>query len=566
MRRWSLAVVLILGLVSPSLFGPVARAQDTTDPPTKLPPVNPIAIVTCASIERFLVDIDWTFETAGRPELTDFVAGQLGNINDLKGIDRNKPFGILLFLAPGLPPRPVPVAFVPVTDIEELIKTVGLGPMKMTPVEGQTDRYELKGPRRTGSIMVQDGFAFVTTEKGFFEDQEIANPIPLVAPLAARYDISVNLRIREIPSTIRDVVVGMLRTTFAAEMQQRDEEPDSIYKMRKANGTSLLEFLTNILDQGDQFLLGWDASKENRSAVLEWQIDAVPGSGFSKYLKEVAGKPTTFHAMLNDSHPLTIAGSWTMDKREKKAAAEGMEGLVVELNKALNDNMYTDVIHPGLKKIYDVVQASIEDGHIDLCIQMIALEKGKFGLVGGARVAGAETLAVGIREILDELRTRHDVKGIELDTDTHLNIGFHHLTPPGVSDGEKRMYGGQPSGWIGAGGRNFWFCFGTPEVFTALTQTIDLVQSSGPPTATTPSAPFQVVFRMAPWLQIPPDEDEDSAEREMAQDSFSAQDDAARLTVRPTDTGLRTRIQLDEGFVRWVGRSLAQQIDEMEVP
>jgi len=522
---------------------------------------NPIAIVTFASVERFLTDIDWTFEVAGRPELTDFVAGQLGKVGDLKGMDLQKPFGVMLFLRPGLPPRPVPVGFVPVKDIDDLMKTIGLGPAKLTRMEGKENRYELKGQRRDAVVMLQDGFALVTNDDTLFDEEELPNPAPLIEPFATRYDFSVNLRIREIPSTIRDVMVGALKTAFASEMQRRDDEPESVYKMRKANGASTLEALTAIIDQGDQFTLGWDASKEKKTAVLEWQIDAVPNSGFAKYIKDVGGKPTTFHAMLNDSRPLTLAASWAMDKRERRAATEGVQGLMMEFNKILNDGEYVEVLAPGLQKIQDVATASIEDGHVDFCVQMVPLENGKFALIGGARVAGGDTLGAGIRDVLQEVKDRPELRAIEIDVDQHQNVSFHRLMGPKPGDGEIRMYGGEPSAWMGAGGRNFWFCVGTPDALTALKETMDLVAAGGPPTPTTASAPFQIVFRMAPWLQIPPDDEEDNSGLELAKESFKPEDDAARVIVRPTESGLRTRIQLDEGFVRWLGMTLAKQID-----
>lgn len=555
LRRSILVVVTLFAL------GSRGWAQDNSGDPAPQTAHNPIAVVTFASVERFLTDIDWTFETAGRPELTDFVAGQLGKVGDLKGMDLQKPFGVMLFLRPGLPPKPVPVGFVPVKDIDDLMKTVGLGPAKLVPMEGKSNRYELKGRRRDGVVMLQDGFALITNDETFFDEELLPNPGPIVEPLALRYDASVNLRIREIPSTIRDVMVGALKTAFASEMQRRDDEPESVYKMRKANGASTLEALTAIIDQGDQFTLGWDASKEKKTAVLEWQIDAVPNSGFAKYIKDVGGKPTTFHAMLNDARPLTIAASWTMDKRERKAATEGTQGLMMEFNKFLNDGEYVETLHPGLQKIQDVATASIEDGHIDFCVQMVPLETGKFALIGGARVAGGDTLGAGIRQVLEEVKDRPELRAMDIDVDSHLNVSFHRLMGPKPGEGEIRMYGGEPSAWLGAGGRNFWFCVGTPDALTSLKETMDLVTSSGPPTPTTSSAPFQIVFRMAPWLQIPPDDDQEGSELGLAKESFKPEDDAARIIVRPTESGLRTRIQLDEGFVRWLGMTLAKQID-----
>jgi hypothetical protein len=75
--------------------------------------------------------------------------------------------------------------------------------------------------------------------------------------------------------------------------------------------------------------------------------------------------------------------------------------------------------------------------------------------------------------------------------------------------------------------------------------------------------PFQAVIRVSPWLQLPPEEDDSAVERrEFAEQAFTKDSDALRIDLRPTENGVRFRIQMDEGFIRLIGLGVARQIDQ----
>ncbi|GIT29361.1 MAG: hypothetical protein Ct9H300mP1_14070 [Planctomycetaceae bacterium] len=86
------------------------------------------------------------FEASGQTQINEMIENGLAGANNLKGLQRTKPMGAMLFLAPGLPPTPFLVSYVPVANIEELIQTIGGGGNTvLRRVEGETDRFELVG-------------------------------------------------------------------------------------------------------------------------------------------------------------------------------------------------------------------------------------------------------------------------------------------------------------------------------------------------------------------------------------------------------------------------------------
>jgi hypothetical protein len=133
---------------------------------------------------------------------------------------------------------------------------------------------------------------------------------------------------------------------------------------------------------------------------------------------------------------------------------------------------------------------------------------------------------------------------------------------------EQQVYGGKPTVHVGSGQRAVWFSVGAEGSFAELKRAMDTVlEANASGTANAPggalrSAPFQAVFRVTPWMRIPPpDGDNGAARRELVGEALQKQNDAVKVEVRPTETGLRVRVALDEGFIKLLGLALSRQYD-----
>jgi hypothetical protein len=59
--------------------------------------------------------------------------------------------------------------------------------------------------------------------------------------------------------------------------------------------------------------------------------------------------------------------------------------------------------------------------------------------------------------------------------------------------------------------------------------------------------------------------DREQNRRSLQKEAFTSSNDKLRIETRPTDNGLRTRVELDEGFIRWLGLALAQAYDRSQL-
>jgi len=572
------------------------RADDITETEEVTPP-SPVLVFTCAGIERVLTDANGIFEAIGRPDMKDVIAGYLDQVGNLQGIDAKQPFGMVLLLDTSqLPPRPKPVGFIPVENIDNLLKTISLAPVTATKVEGKTDTFEIEFNGERGGdgkmvVKLQDGYAFFT-EAGLGLDEELPDMASLVAPLNNRYDAALSIRMNSIPIGIRQVFVNFLRASAETELQQRDDEPESQYLLRRANGVSVLEFGEQILLEGEDITIGWDASPENKNGVLEFSINATPDSEFAKYLSDVAGKPSMFAPLREDDRPLSLSLSWSMNKREKTAAAGVAEAAKLALSKEL-----PDAALPGgpIENMFKSIEATIDAGHADFFMQFAATDPEKFVLVGGVKVVGGDTLGTSVGQLLDyvnrELIEKEPANAPQIITnaESHQNISFHKIIPKQMPDDQQRMYGGVPDIYLGSSSRVFWFAVGGSDAIPELSTSIDtLLAAPSQPVTPGSNSPFQGIFRVSPWMKLPQaempeiDADDENADlrrrraerrmarqedrRELAEEAFKESgSDAIRVELKPTDAGMRLRVQFDEGFLKMFGMGIVREYDRSQL-
>ena len=569
---WLIAVCLAIGtMAAPSLAfaqadapaTPALRSTTRVAKPIPEGPQLPILVVNIASIDRVLTDVDYMFQAAERPDMMELVTGFITNtIGDLKGMNRQKPFGVMLFLAPGLPPTPTPVVYVPVDGIEDLMKIVEAGPIKPRKVDGKEGHYELTGPGPRLYCVIKKGYAYLTNDDNkHMLEAELPEPAAIAEPMAAKYDLSVSVFVKNIPITVRTVLLTFLRQSTEAQLQQRDTESEAAYKMRRANGLSTVEFIEQMMTQCEQIQFGIDASKERKNVEIELLMDATPDSELAKHSQTLAGRKSYFSPLFNDGQPLTVSASWKMDKRERKAAAAMVDAMRIGLAKELPEGTA-----PGVDPLFDSLKATAEQGDMDFCVQFQPVLNNQFVFLGGLRLVGGESFGKGLAQLLTAVQGREELDKVELNADTHAGIVFHRLAAKNVPRQEQRTYGGTPSLYLGTSSQTLWFTVGSDQAMPHLKTAIDDIQAGN---ATTPGGgsayPFQMILHTAPWLNRPEANDRENARQDFARKAFDKESDSLRISVQPTETGTRSRAVLDEGFIKLVGLLLAREYDKSQL-
>ena len=554
-RRWRMLSVIAF-LVGTLLAPPFGHAQTKDQTPTKEPakstePVRaqaiPLAVLCAAGFERWMGNMDYLFGTVEREELSDYVGGKLSKLNDLKGFDKDKPFGMLIFLRPGLIPQPYPVTFVPVKNLVDAIGTISNGPFKVKKVDDT--HYDLITPGPTFYAKLAGGYAWIATQSDQL-DYDFPDPVAATKRISDRYDIAIEFNLTQVPEGMKHIFLDFLRASTETAIQQRDGEPNTAYQLRRLNALDTLDWLDQLLLQGERLTLGAKVDSKTKHATIEVDVMAKQDSAFAKALQDVAARPSFFTNVVEDDVPLTFSMSAMLTPANQKRFAEFFEQAeqdvasqlanVIEGKKSSDPKKPANAalppadapkstglpkskrgatgnkiekakvpVPPALHDIFESLRETAKTGHADFFVQMIADSKSdgapQFTLIGGAKIADGTKFASGVTEILNQIKERPGMARIDVSIDTHAGVTFHRISPEGLErdDGAQETFGSKPAFYWGLGSQAVWFALGQPDALSQLKLVIDRVNTEP---ASRPDRrdfiPFQFHMHMKKWIEL----------------------------------------------------------------
>ena len=566
------ALLLIAAMLMTGLHPALALAQETKkSKPQEI--AKPVIVFNLASLNRVFDHAKFLFTDIERPELMDFLNAQLANVRDLKGVDRNRPGGLMIFLAEGLIPTPIPVAFVPISDINEFQQTLATTPLKLKRASEGEDRYEITQPSgQIQAVRLMHDYAFIAQSQEQL-DREFVNPAEFNQSLSNRYDLAVSANLKTIPQPVKELLVNLIRTSTQASMQQRDDEPEAGYRIRKAQAEGNLHTIEGILLEGDEATIGARLDQKNRKASLEFILRAKPDTGFAKELAGQA-RPSYFAGAIDHLVPLSISMSGEINDYSKKALAEYFKVFESEANRGLaklpvgTKAEEIPQLEP-IRGLFESLKATVGGGHFDGFMQFFGDPTENFTIVGGVRLMEGTKFGVGLTDILNRLREDKSQFAVEMSAVSHQDVVFHRIKPNSIGNDNQKIYGDDAAIYVGTDNNAVWVAFGGKDALPKLRAAMDKVEESKAHAPKTEGlAPFELVFNLNQWIKL---QESKGLRRgplaELTPKAFQqAGSDTLRVDMRPIENGFRMRFQVENGFLKLLGLGIARQIDGKEAP
>lgn len=522
---------------------------------------QPVAVVCAAGVDRILDDIDYVFDSVGQTERAATIRGFVLNLNDLKGIDRTKPLGALLYLPEGGQGQPDVVGFVPVTRIGDLQVTLRIS--NQTSLEPGSDEgnYELRTPDNTIPVRLEGGYAFFAKERRLLE-----GPLPdvaaLTAPLAGKYDVAVSLSRDGVPAAAVDQVLAALHQGTDKELDRKPNEGKAEFQLRTRLVRAVVEVAELVLADGRALTLGANLSSESRTAEVEALLTVAPRGRLAGMLQGSAASQSMFAAQFAEPQPLTISSAWTLSPDGGRIVTQVLELARREVGKQLKEDLESKTEHP-VRRLLDALDATAHEGQVDSFLQLVGEPPAKFVLVGGAKVAQAEVIAKALEDILPHVRQSRDVKDLQMNAATLGGVKLHRIVGTTLRKQDRQLYGDDAAFYIGAGNGAIWIAVGGSDTTRVLEDVLTRTASPGGPPPSQPIPALQADLRLTSWLGMVGSEASEQARQfaAAARRAFSNPDaDALRMQVIPGGEGLRLAVHLDEGYIRLLGLTLTEKM------
>lgn len=542
---------------------------------------SPLLVFHSTNANRLRQNARTMFTTAGRDDMLNKVDEWIKtSLGDLKGFDVNRPFGVMAYLKPGLQGL-AGVGYAPVENVDDLLKTLTSGTGAYQKVDGKPNRYKYTNAfNQTFYALERNHYLFIASEDDEAElDRNFPDPEKFVSRLNSRYDLAASLQIKSIPPATRQVFVSFLQTQSMAELQQKDDEPEAAYRVRKANGESMLELIEKIVTQGEELTIGGRIVDETGVSELDVEVAGSSDSKLAKFFQGMVGKKSLFSNLLQQPSMMTMAFSWQFDEKQRKTFTELFTFAPEEIDRqASKDGV--EGTKEVLAPLFETFLHSAETGHLDGFMQLNGDGPGTFTMLGGLRVSGATNLPKQLQSALqmakDKFSHNDRIAALELDVERFNGQPIHRMamTPPDRPG--QWMFGEGATLYAYATTQAIWLAFGGDEALKTLKSSVEAASKpSSSANDRRVRVPFVFQTQAKQWVTVRKEagEDEPPPNRQRGrrmgqllnqemQAAFDDENDGLRIEVRPTDSGARLRCEFQPGWVGLMGRLIARQIDQ----
>lgn len=517
----------------------------------------PILLVTAASAERLLGDMDFIFETAERKEYSPIARGFIALMGDLRGIDRTKPFGLMLLVDPGIAPDPVFIGFVPVTDIAELTKTLQLHRIILEQKQGKENRYVLSAPDRKYQVVEQQGYLFLArNEKSL--DRQFPDPVALTKPLCDKYDIGAVTLIRNAPHDMKEMLIDLFRAGTEWAHDKRRYESKDQHKIRTLQNQLLLSLAESLLRDGDTLTLGWNLSRKKKQASLEIDLETRPGSDLARRLKQLGQLQGRFENSTKETPALSASSTLQLTNTENDLLEESLNQNIQALfdKETLPQSYRTE-----LETLFQSLHPTIQKGRLDSALRLEGEKFGQYRLTGGITLARDTEVRNALIRFFEKLKTDGYAARLELNAVKHQNVSLHRIAWEAERTILRSLFGSRVAIYFGTGSDAFWMTMTAEE--NALPAIKQLIDAGKPSTQTAKQGGSKLVSlttSISRWLPLISGDDSNQLWK-AANAAFSQGGDSFTLNLRGTDRNVALRLRFEEGFIRFAGRWMVQQFE-----
>ena len=549
-------------------------------------------------------------------------------LNDLDGFDRSKPFGVMAYLPVAFPPAPEFLAFVPVESVEAATKLIEKAPVVIRKDDEEGRYEVIGPNRTFPVLMKDGYAFMPLGDNPPEEalDRELPDPAQLLAGQAQQFDISVRLDVESIPVATRTLLMGLISSGVSTTLQQRDGEPEGAYRIRRTEGERGLEALRMLITECQKITIGLKVEPEEQAVNIDVLVDALDGSKFMKEIFQSTEKPSYFIPLLDDEAAVSLSMSSMMADRDKVAYIEMMEGVKMEVTRLIEENKLgaTPDENSPIGQALSAVQKTLEEGHVDVFAQFYRDSSGKLAIVWASRIVEGDAIAAGLLDAATRLREVDDIRkagDLQIGAAEHLGVTFHRLTFAAQPPEAVAVFGDNVGITLGVGSTAVWGVIGGQESLTTLIRVMDkLEEAIQSPTERRTPPNFRIIVNVNELVEMATIADtagsKARAEKEKAaaakaaaegsvevpnaapaetppkvapagrnggrearraefarrrerggkimKETLAEGDDRIEIDSRLTETGVRLRVRLEEGFVKIFGRLIAAQIAPQE--
>lgn len=543
---WMKRAALWLTCAAAALLPVSAQAQD-----------KPIAVISFAGYDSLVADLNYVGELAGRPQLAQGLEGILALVTraqGLAGLDKSKPIGAAISMSDA--GQPLPLVFIPVTDLDKLLDALqGLVP----DVEDLGDGYsKIRVPGGQSVVLKKaDGWAYLSMSKDSLSNVP-ADPTKLLGGLHEKYDLAVQVNVKNIPEQYVQLAVAQLRRGAEQGLRQKPDEDDAVYAKRKEVVESTLEQVAQVIEEIDHFTVGFEVDEKDGGAFLDMELAVKPGGKLAEQLvaSEKASKGSLVPGFADDEAVANFHFVSPVLEENAKMMLDLIQmgrdqsAKKIDEDAKIEDPALKDKIKGMVATLLDVAEATVKGGKFNG--GAVIYGEGPFELVAGGLFVDAKKVEKVLREAVELFGDKPGVPPVKFDAATKGGITYHTITVPVPDEKAQNVFGEEVTIAIGFGEK--LIVVGVAEEEAVETAAEVLADKEG----ANDLPPAQLQVKVGPLLQFAVDNEDDIEPPaiKLAEMLADSEEDHITVTTVFVPNGQRTRLQIDEGLIEAIGKTI----------
>jgi hypothetical protein len=441
--------------------------------------------------------------------------------------------GMLVLLAKGLVPMPVQLQFVSVKDEKEFHRlilraknqlgstatmsgngdhyTMDLDFSKGIPMFGTADAEEPELFEFPGMAKLRNNPAMLARLKRTIHFRLIDNVmwqgevpeimemnLPSFAELQPSenpdsFDVLAEFNLQDVPYYLKSLLFNTVNMATKTQLQQRDDEEQLKYDVRRANGDFWLELLRTVVYDVDKGKISIRFARDEKPIRIRLNLDARANSNLEKVGKLLDSGQSRVAAGRNRPAPMTISSTFGLPGQMKKLFVTSFALAKREFDTEYKDNQ--DAMS-AVDELNVLVLKTIDAGQADLLLQMAGDVETGFALVGGIRIEDADDFRDGLDRLLSSLKETNRIERNVDEFGRHfVSLETGDLPVPGSGTDEYFTSGMHFTAYDSC----LWFAFGGPSAKELLTELIRYSEENRGSQRRS-SEPFQFGFDLSQWL------------------------------------------------------------------
>ena len=510
---------------------------------------EPVIVLSVKSVDALVTDLKYVLSTAGQEgDMIDGLVDQLTQGKGFAGIDRSKPIGAYVTLDAAQTPSFV--IFVPVNDnnaFRDLLAT--FFPRQQEAAGGM---FSIQAEDQQFFGKFANGHCFLTLLP------RALDKLPDPAKIASnKYSLGIEANLAKIPDEVKDGLLEQAEALIETAQEGQEQPAGEIdARVRDRAQKMMLEMIRMIFKDADRMSLGLDVDHKSKLVALELNLTPKSGTPLAASLANYQRTTSAFASIagvdaagsLNFAMP--ISESMREFLRDSIRSSADQARAEIDKSEKLETDEQKKIVKDLLDRVVKVIEATGDAGKVDGAIVINTASDGKAQVVAACSIAQGDELTKIIDDAVKQNAGQPGFEKFKLDVAKHGGARIHSFEPEFTGENKENISPGpghlairRDAVYVAVGG----------DSLAAVKAAIDKTGKAAPnrPPVSIRAQPSKLVAMFGKG---------DDPNTKLAREAFTGDGDHMSLELVPIERGARLRLELGEGFLRFIALSVSQQL------